>query len=51
MLSETSKTLIILRDPVGLDKADSISTVPRDGMDISFPPGHFPSTNLIAWKD
>ncbi len=51
MLSETSKTLIILRDPVGLDKADSISTVPRDGMDISFPPGHFPSTKLIAWKD
>ncbi|WP_287210673.1 DUF3883 domain-containing protein [Muribaculum sp.] len=51
MISESSKTLFILRDPVGLDREDFISTIPRDGMDVSFPAEKLRPTNLLEWKN
>ena len=50
MLSETSKTLIVLRDPVRLYKTDFIEAEPRDGMEITFDINVFEPTKLLAWK-
>lgn len=51
MLSETGKTLFILRDPVNLYKRDKINAEPRDGMEISFDGKIFKPTELLTWKN
>lgn len=50
MLSEQSKVLYVLRDPVKLYKTDMIEAEPRDGMEITFDINSFEPTELLAWK-
>ena len=50
MLSENSKKLFILRDPVKLYKTDQIEAMPSDGMDITFSVKKFIPTELLPWK-
>ena len=50
MLSETDKTLFVLRNPVALYKSDQIEAEPRDGMEISFTENNFKPTELLIWK-
>ena len=50
MLSEESKILIVLRNPVKLYKTDKIEAEPRDGMEITFNPNTFEPTKLLSWK-
>lgn len=48
MLSMYDKTLYILRDPVGLDKEDKITAMPRNGMEVSFDASKFEATELLT---
>lgn len=48
MLSMDDKTLYILRDPVGLDRQDKITAMPRNGMEVSFDADLFESTPLLT---
>ena len=50
MLSEDSKTLFVLRNPVHLYKTDKIEADPRDGMEITFDGNTFEQTKILAWK-
>ncbi len=50
MLSEQSKILLVLRNPIKLYKTDQIEALPRDGMDITFDSGQFEPTKLLTWK-
>lgn len=50
MISDQSKTLIILRDPVKLYKTDQIEAEPRDGMEISFANDKFEPSELLTWQ-
>lgn len=50
MLSEESKFLLVLRNPIKLYKTDQIEALPRDGMDITFNSGKFEPTKLLTWK-
>ncbi|MEE3416174.1 MAG: DUF3883 domain-containing protein [Prevotella sp.] len=50
MLSEDSKTLFVLRNPVHLYKTDKIEAEPRDGMEITFDGNTFEQTKILAWK-
>lgn len=50
MLSQEDRTLFILRDPVGLYKKDKIEAEPRNGMNITFSPDCFHSTEILTWK-
>ena len=50
MLSEDSKILLVLRNPIKLYKTDQIEALPRDGMDITFDAGLFEPTKLLTWK-
>lgn len=51
MLSDKQKTLIVLRDPVSLYKQDHISGTLGKGIDLSFDPIHFPTTELLVWQE
>ncbi len=51
MLSETDKTLFVLRNPVTLYKTDKIMASPQDGMQVSFSDENFPQTELLSWKE
>lgn len=51
MLSEQSKVLFILRNPVQLYKMDMIEAEPRDGMEITFPVNRFEQTELLTWRN
>ncbi|MCQ2348389.1 MAG: DUF3883 domain-containing protein [Paludibacteraceae bacterium] len=51
MLSEQSKVLFILRNPVQLYKTDMIEAEPRDGMEIMFPVDRFEQTELLTWRN
>lgn len=48
MLSMYDKILYILRDPVGLDKEDKITAMPRNGMEVSFDASLFEKTELLT---
>lgn len=48
MLSLNDKTLYILRDPVGLDKEDKITAMPRNGMEVSFDASKFDKTEILS---
>ena len=50
MLSENSRVLIVLRNPVMLYKTDQIDALPRDGMEITFKSETFKPTELLVWK-
>ena len=50
MLSEKSRVLLVLRDPVKLYKTDIIEALPRDGMDISFDSNAFEPTEILNWQ-
>lgn len=50
MLSENSKILFILRNPVALYKKDKIEALPRNGMEVSFAANSFKPTKLLKWK-
>ena len=50
MISENSKVLLILRDPVKLYKNDMIDALPRDGMEITFDSDAFKPTKILTWK-
>ena len=50
MLSDESKVLYILRNPVSLYKKDKIKAEPRDGMEITFDNNAFETTELLTWK-
>ena len=51
MLSEQDCTLFVLRNPVGLYKADKIDAASRNGMVISFSSETFEPTELLTWKE
>ena len=51
MLSESDKTLYILRNPVALYKSDRIEASPRNGMEISFNASLFNPEPILVWKD
>ena len=51
MLSESSKILYILRNPVFLYKTDKIEAEPRDGMEITFDVNSFEPSKLLTWKN
>lgn len=51
MLSETKKSLFILRNPVYLYKTDQIEAEPRDGMEITFNVNSFEPSKLLTWKN
>jgi len=50
MLSEKSRVLLVLRDPVKLYKTDKIEALLRDGMDISFDSNAFEPTEILNWQ-
>lgn len=50
MLSEQSRILFVLRNPVALYKQEKIDAEPRDGMEVSFSTKHFEPTKLLTWK-
>lgn len=50
MLSEEDNTLFVLRNPVGLYKADKIEAESRNGMEISFSSDAFEPIELLTWK-
>ena len=51
MLSEQDCTLFVLRNPVGLYKADKIEAESRNGMEITFSSESFEPTELLTWKE
>ena len=51
MISDTDKTLYILRNPVDLYKKDKIYAIPRNGMEVTFDSDKFTSEKLLVWKD
>lgn len=51
MLSANEKTQYILRNPVGLYKADEIKAMPRNGMEVSFDAAKFTPQTLLTWQD
>lgn len=51
MLSDTEKTLYVLRNPVALYKNDIIDAIPRNGMEISFNSSKFSPEKILVWKE
>lgn len=51
MLSANDKTLYVLRNPVGLYKADEINALPRNGMEVSFDAKKFTPQPLLTWQE
>lgn len=51
MLSYKDKTLYVLRNPVALYKADEISALPRNGMEVSFDSAKFNPEPVLVWRD
>lgn len=51
MLSTSEKTLYVLRNPVTLYKQDKIKVQSSNGMEISYSPNDFQTTELLQWTE